>query len=160
MFGSASGCASVPETATQENPKGRRNRKGVDIMGRSIAAIVVAWLLWSALWVGGSAALQSLFPQALGGGPPVTHAVGLGALIVWSVVLSILAGFVCAWVKKTSPMETVWALAAIQFVIATVIEVSGWANTPVWYHVLFLALLVPATVWGGKLRTGGLKDPA
>ena len=129
-------------------------------MGRSIVAVVVAWVLWTAMWLGGSAAAAVVFPRAVTAGQPLFHSGALLGFIVWSVIASIVAGYVCAYVKRESPMATVWGLAAIQFVIGVAIEVWGWANTPAWYHIVFLALLIPATVWGGKLRTGGLTDPA
>ena len=131
-------------------------------MGRSIVAVVVAWVLWSALWLGGSAAAGAMFPGILGGGRAQTlaHSGALIGFIVWSVLASVIAGYVCAFLMKESPMRTVWSLGLIQLVVGTAIEVSGWALTPAWYHIVFLALLVPATVWGGKLRTGGVTDPA
>jgi hypothetical protein len=49
-------------------------------------------------------------------------------------------------------MRTVWVFAVIQLVVGIGFEVSYWAMTPVWYHLVFLALLVPATVWGGALK--------
>ncbi|MDH3225294.1 MAG: hypothetical protein OEO23_16355 [Gemmatimonadota bacterium] len=129
-------------------------------MGRSILAVVVAWVLWTAMWLGGSAAAAAVFPRAVTVGQPLFHTGALMGFIAWSVVASVAAGYVCAFVKKEAPMPTVWGLAALQFVIGTAIEVSGWDNTPAWYHLLFLALLIPAIVWGGKLRTGSLTNPA
>jgi hypothetical protein len=34
--------------------------------------------------------------------------------------------------------------------------VSAWQLTPVWYHLVFLALLVPAVLYGGRLRAGSV----
>ena len=52
-------------------------------------------------------------------------------------------------------MKTVWVFAMIQLVVGIGFEVSYWEMTPVWYHLVFLALIVPATVWGGILKAGG-----
>jgi hypothetical protein len=68
------------------------------------------------------------------------------------VLLSILAGYVTATVASRDPMRAVWALAVVQLALGIGIEVSAWNLTPVWYHLVFLALLVPATVYGGRLR--------
>ena len=51
-------------------------------------------------------------------------------------------------------MKTVWVFAGIQLVTGISFEVSYWGMTPVWYHIVFLALIVPATVWGGTLKAG------
>jgi hypothetical protein len=49
---------------------------------------------------------------------------------------------------------TVWLLAVIQLGLGIVAEVSYWHLMPVWYHLVFLATVVPATVAGGYLRGG------
>jgi hypothetical protein len=37
-------------------------------------------------------------------------------------------------------------------------EVSAWQLTPVWYHLVFLVLLVPAVLYGGRLREGSVRE--
>lgn len=119
-------------------------------MGRSIVAVVVAWLLWSVLWVGMNALAQNLFPDIIQPGEYLGHAGVLAFFVVWSVVLSLLAGFVCARIKRDQPMGAVWTLALIQLAVGIAIQSSYWSVMPVWYHLAFLALLVPATVMGGR----------
>ena len=74
--------------------------------------------------------------------------------IAYSVLISIVAGFVCGSIRKKSPMKTVWVYAVLLLVTGIAIEVASWELTPVWYHLVFLALIVPATVWGGVLQVG------
>ena len=31
--------------------------------------------------------------------------------------------------------------------------VMSWQHVPIWYHVIFTALLIPMTMMGGKLKT-------
>ncbi|HEX9886577.1 MAG TPA: hypothetical protein VGA70_08820 [Longimicrobiales bacterium] len=121
-------------------------------MGRAIAAVVVAEVVWSALWLGGSFAAQSALPDLVVAGQPLTHTGLLLGYVAYSAVLSIGAGYVAAWVKGVRPMRTVWVFAFIQLAVGIGVEVSAWTLTPVWYHLMFLALLVPATVFGGRLR--------
>ena len=121
-------------------------------MGRAIGAVVVAEVLWTALWLGGSVGAQALF--SIDATQPLTNVGLLVGFIAYSVLVSVLAGFVCAVVRKETPMKTVWAFAFIQLVFGIGFEASAWAMTPVWYHLLFLALLVPTIVWGGRLRAG------
>jgi hypothetical protein len=45
-------------------------------------------------------------------------------------------------------------LAVIQLVTGIGFEVAYWQMAPIWYHLVFLALIVPATVWGGMLKAG------
>lgn len=123
-------------------------------MGRAIGAVVVAFLLWTALWLGFNSGAQAAFPDIIDPEQPLAHTGALLTFIAYSVVISIFAGFVCAAIRKDSAMRTVWVFAIIQLLSGIGFEVAYWELTPVWYHLVFLALLVPATVWGGTLRVG------
>ena len=122
-------------------------------MGRSIGAVVAAFVLWTVLWLALSAGIQVALPELVAPGQPVTHMGVLLGYLVWSVVISALSGWVCAAVKAERPMKTVWVLALILLAVGVGVEASAWSLTPVWYHLVFLTLLLPATVWGGGLRT-------
>jgi hypothetical protein len=123
-------------------------------MGRAILAVIVAEVVWTVLWLGGSAGAQSLWPETIRAGEPLTHTGALVGYIVYSVGVSVLAGYVAAAMRRDDPMRTVWVFAWIQLAIGVGVEVSGWSLAPAWYHLAFLALLVPAIVWGGTLRAG------
>jgi len=120
--------------------------------GRMILAVLAGAAVWAALWVGGTMGAAAAFPSALPAGQPVTNTGVLAALVVYSVILSVLAGYVTAAVAAKNPMPAVWGLAILQLILGIGIEASAWSLTPVWYHLVFLALLVPATVYGGRLR--------
>ena len=115
---------------------------------------MAAFLLWTALWLGFTAGAQAAFPDFADPEQPLTHTDMLLGYVAYSVVISVLAGYVCAAVRGPSPMRTVWVFAIIQLVVGIGFEISYWAMTPVWYRLVFLALIVPATVWGGALRAG------
>jgi hypothetical protein len=117
-----------------------------------ILAVLAGAAVWAALWVGGTMGVAAAFPSVLPAGQPVTNAGVLAALVVYSVILSVLAGYVTATVAAKNPMPAVWGLALLQLLLGIGIEASAWSLTPVWYHLVFLALLVPATVYGGRLR--------
>lgn len=123
-------------------------------MGRAIAAVVSGYLLWTVLWLGFTAVAQMLFPGMVDPEQPLTHTGVLLGYLVWAVVISVGAGYVCAAIKKSDPAKTVMVLAGILLVSGIVAEASYWDMTPVWYHLVFLVLLVPATVWGGRLKGG------
>lgn len=87
---------------------------------------------------------------------PLTHVGILVSYIVYSVVLSVLAGLVTALAAGSErPMRAVAVLATLQLALGIVAEVSYWDLMPVWYHLVFLALVVPATLYGGTLRRRG-----
>jgi len=72
-------------------------------MGRAIGAVVVAEVLWTALWLGGSVGAQALF--SIDATQPLTNVGLLVGFIAYSVLVSVLAGFVCAVVRKETPMR-------------------------------------------------------
>jgi hypothetical protein len=121
-------------------------------MGRAIVAVVAAFSLWTVLWLGCAAVAQAAFPEIVVPAQPLSHTGALMAFIACSIVISVIGGFVCAAISKHNAMKSVWVFALILLLVGVGIEASAWALTPVWYHLVFLALLVPATVWGGTLR--------
>lgn len=123
-------------------------------MGRAIAAVVAGYALWSALWIGFGAVLQRLFPEVVDPTRPLTHTGALLAYVAFSVVISIASGWLCAAIRKENAMKAAWVLAVILLATGIGFEASYWSMMPVWYHLVFLALLVPATVWGGSLGAG------
>jgi hypothetical protein len=120
--------------------------------GRAILAVLAGAAVWAALWVGGTQAAMAVFPDLLPKGQPITHFGALLGLIVYSLPLSVLAGYVTGAVAARDPMPVVWSLAVLQLILGIIVEVSAWNLMPVWYHIVFLALIVPVTVYGGMLR--------
>ena len=122
--------------------------------GRVALGVIAGAVLWAVLWVGGTGAARAALPELLDPTQRLDHAGALLGLIVYSVVLSVAAGYVAAAVAATSAMRAVWILAVLQLAIGVAVEYSYWELMPVWYHLVFLALLVPATVYGGRLKAG------
>jgi hypothetical protein len=123
-------------------------------MGRTIGAVLAGAAVWAVLWISGNAALMAAFPEIVVPGQRLDHVPVLLGLIGYSVVLSVLAGFTTAAVKGRDAMGAVKVLAGLQLLLGIGFEASSWALLPVWYHLVFLALLVPATLWGGALKAG------
>jgi hypothetical protein len=119
---------------------------------RLIGAVLAGAAVWAVLWIGGTKAAQAAFPGALTPGQPLVHGGALLGLILYSVGLSLLAGYVTAAAAGPRPLPAVGTLAALQLTLGIIAEASYWSLMPVWYHLVFLALVVPATVYGGALR--------
>lgn len=123
--------------------------------GRALGSVVAGAAVWALLWVGGTRVIQYLLPDLADPTRPTSHVGLLLGYVAFSVVLSVLAGWVTGTLRGREPMTAVWVLAVIQLGLGIVAEVSYWDLLPVWYHLVFLALLVPATVSGGVLA----RDP-
>jgi hypothetical protein len=121
--------------------------------GRDVMAVLAGAVLWAVLWVGGTALATSL--ADLTAGAPVADTGVLVGFIAYSVILSVAAGYVTAALAGVDRMRPVYWLAGLQLLLGIGFEVSAWQLTPVWYHVVFLLLLVPAVLYGGRLRAAG-----
>ena len=122
-------------------------------MGRSVLAVIAGAAVWAILWTGGTSQMSTIFPDVVQG-ERLERAVPLITLIGYSVVLSVLAGWTTGRIAAAEPVRHATILAVIQLVLGIIFEVSAWDLLPVWYHLVFLALLVPATVYGGRLAAG------
>ena len=120
-------------------------------MGRSVLAVLAGAVVWAVLWVGGTALLPAVFPRLVEPGAPITATGILVGLIVYGVILSVLAGWTTGRLAASEPLRHAAILAVIQLALGIRFETSAWDLTPIWYHLVFLALIVPATVYGGRL---------
>lgn len=127
-------------------------------MGRTIGAVIAGVVLWGALWSGGNFGLAAVGLFTVG--EPITSVPPLVILIVYSAVLSVLAGYVTAMIRGGDAMGAVQALAGANLTIGIVVEVMYWALMPAWYHIVFLALVVPVTIVGGRMRIGSREGAA
>ena len=119
-------------------------------MWRGIVAVVAGNFVWTALWLSSGGALRRsgvLPPET----EPVSAAFPLLLLVVASAVFSIGAGYLVAAIGGRKPA---WVFAALQLTIGIVVQTQYWALLPGWYHTSFLLALVPATIFGARLRSG------
>lgn len=121
-------------------------------MLRSILSVVMGVVVWGGLWVTSNMGLASGFPASFDENGITTAPVLLIAFIVISSALSILAGWLCATIAKTSLKKHVVVLALIQLTIGIVVQRGIWDLMPVWYHLVFLALVVPMHLVGGRTK--------
>jgi hypothetical protein len=132
-------------------------------MVRMILAVVVGFIAWSILWVGTDMFLGSISPEWYG-----AHQAGLATAmtntmpysvdstilmigIVRSLIISFIAGFLTAYIAGENIRPTL-LLGILLLIVGILVQAMQWNYIPLWYHVIFLILLVPATVFGGMLR--------
>ena len=131
-------------------------------MWRIILAIIVGFILWSILWVG-SDALMSLisadwgktsadFRAAVENKTPYTlSAAVLGALLVKGFIVSIISGFAAALIARENVKSTL-VLGVLLLIFGIFVQAVHWNYMPLWYHIPFLVMLIPMTIFGGKLK--------
>jgi hypothetical protein len=119
---------------------------------RGILAVVAGFVAWSVIWFGGNTAVQSAFASRFNTDRSTSDVVVLVLLLLLSVVCSLAAGFVTALVARKRWQAMAWVQAIVLLAVGIVVEVGMWKLLPAWYHVVFLLLLVPATLVGARLR--------
>ena len=120
-------------------------------MIRAALAVIVGYLVWTALWLGGNAAFFGAAAEAVGAGVPYAAAGTLAGLIALSVVCSIAAGLTAAAIARQRARAVVLVMAALLLLTGIVVQLGAWTLMPLWYHLTFLALIVPASILGGRL---------
>jgi hypothetical protein len=123
-------------------------------MIRNILAVIAGSAVWTVLWLGYNALLKRSGLLPFDGTARFEAPLPLGLLLAGSIVFSVVAGYVTAMLARVSSTGSgaVWTLAVLQLAFGIFAEVQFWHLLPLWYHLLFLLALVPATVFGGQLR--------
>jgi hypothetical protein len=131
-------------------------------MLRIVLGVIAGFFAWAILWVGSEQVLSALWPNwfgaqqrafqaALENGNPFTAKTSfLLTHVVCGCIVSAISGFLSALVageKRRAPLILGLVLLALGLLKA----VLSWPYVPLWYHVVFTAILVPMTLVGGKL---------
>ena len=132
-------------------------------MVRIILAIIVGFIVWSILWVGSDFVLMAVSPDwygkhqtnleaaALNRTPFMSDSLVLIIALIRSVIFSIISGFLAASIARENTKSTL-GLGILLLLFGIYIQSIFWNNAPLWYHIPFLALLIPMTILGGKLK--------
>lgn len=121
-------------------------------MLRSIASVAAGTIAWGILWAATSQSLLAAVPESFTADGGTESAGVLLFLLVVSVALSVLAGWLTARLAPGNAWPHVYALGALQLAIGLAVQIGSWALMPAWFHIPFLALLVPGVLVGGRLR--------
>lgn len=121
-------------------------------MIRNILAVIAGNVAWTILWLGYNAILKGAALVPSDATRRVEAAPALMLLLAGSVVFSVIAGFVTAAVSTGASYWPVFALCAVQLAMGIFFQAQSWKLMPIWYHVPFLLLLVPAALLGAWLR--------
>lgn len=133
-------------------------------MVRIILGVIVGFVVWSIVWVGGDAVLTTnVSPDWLGryaldaekalvNNEPFAHNSTIAAIyLVRSFVTSLIAGYLAA-LTAGEYKKTTLVLGIILVAVGVAVEIIAWPIAPAWYHILFIAFLLPMTMLGGRLR--------
>jgi hypothetical protein len=132
-------------------------------MVRIVLGVIAGFIAWLIAWVGSEKILSAIWPafgvhqaefQAAieNGGEFTANTTMLLIHIVLGSIVSVMSGFLAALIageNKRAPLVLGFLLLALGLLKA----VMSWPYVPIWYHVIFTAILLPMTIVGGKLKT-------
>ncbi|RKY21445.1 MAG: hypothetical protein DRQ55_04270 [Planctomycetota bacterium] len=129
---------------------------------RVIFAIVAGFSVWSALWLAGNTGIKSHEPWSFTEGEPYTERAPLLAALGLSVVCSLIGGACAAAIARELRRAALILLSLALVSVGAAIQAQVWQLMPLWYHLMFLLLLPPATLLGGRLirESQPLPEPA
>ncbi|MEP7211895.1 MAG: hypothetical protein ABI791_02390 [Acidobacteriota bacterium] len=132
-------------------------------MVRIILAVIAGFLAWSILWVGSDQVLMSLSPDWYGAHQlaferAFTNKTAFEASttillmhLVREVIITLAAGYLTAVIARENRRSTL-VLGVLLLLFGIGVQAMAWNYIPIWYHFLFLFLLVPLTMMGGRMR--------
>ncbi len=131
-------------------------------MLRIVLGVIAGFVAWSILWVGSDQVListidwysahQFAFQKAMFNKEAFEpNQTILIMHLVRCAIVSIMAGFIAAFVANENRRSTI-ILGILLLIVGIIVEVVTWNYLPIWYHIVFLLLLVPMTIAGGRLK--------
>lgn len=131
---------------------------------RIALGVIAGFFTWVVLWFVAELAFSAASPAWYGahqraftaaiktGSPFSADATILLIHIVIGAIACLLAGVLAAFVaRENRHAPLILGLVLLAFGILK--AVMSWPVVPIWYHLLFTAMLLPMTMWGGRLRT-------
>jgi len=120
-------------------------------MKRPILAFVVGLVVWVLVISLLNHALRIFVLGYAAAEPTMSFTLGmLAARLVIAALTSLIAGAIAAWIAPSSPRLPV-LLGTALLVAFLPIHVQLWTLFPFWYHLVFLATLIPLVVLGSRL---------
>ena len=131
-------------------------------MVRIVLGVIAGFIAWMIVWFGGEQILSAIWPAfgthqaafqaAIENGSQFTaDATMLLTHIVLGSVVSVISGFLAALIageNRRAPL----ILGFLLLGLGVLKMVMSWPYAPLWYHVVFTAILLPMTIVGGKLK--------
>ncbi len=132
-------------------------------MLRIVLGVIAGFIAWLIVWVGSEKVLSAIWPafgvhqrafeEAVKNGGQFTADTGalLTHIVIGSIV-SVMAGILAALIAGENARAPL-VVGILLLAIGTAKAVMSWQYVPIWYHVIFTAILLPMAIMGGKLIT-------
>jgi hypothetical protein len=133
-------------------------------MVRIVLGVIAGFLSWMIVWVGSEKVLSAIWPEGFGvhqrafeaaikdGGQFTADTTLLVTHVVLGSVVSLMSGFLAALIAAENTRAPL-ILGILLLAMGLLKMVMSWPYVPLWYHVIFTALLLPMAIIGGRLYT-------
>ena len=122
-------------------------------MQKVVLGVIVGYVVWTALWLGGNTLFFSEAAKVVSAGETFSAAGPLAGLIALSIVCSLAAGVSAAALARARHRVAVLVMAGLLLATGVYVQLGIGSLMPVWYHLTFLALIVPVCIVGGAMIT-------
>ena len=121
-------------------------------MGRSVAAVVIGFVLIGVLSFGTDAAVRAAMPGAFTPGGGTSDPLLLVAALAYVTLFAVAGCYLAARLAPRRPMAHALVLGVLGLLFNVAGTIATWSAYPAWYHVTALLLVMPSAWLGGWLR--------
>lgn len=133
-------------------------------MVKIILGVIAGFIAWSIMWVGSDEVLATSSPgwyglhqddaqlALLNGDAFQADATIMLIRLGIAAAATVMSGFLAAVIageNRRAPL----ALGVLLLVVGIAVQAMAWRVMPVWFHLIFLAMLVPLSIAGGRLKS-------
>ena len=132
-------------------------------MVRIVLGVIAGFFAWAIVWFGSEKILSAIWPEfgthqrafeaaITNGGQFTADTTMLLTHIVLGSIVSVMSGFLAALIaggNQRAPLVLGFLLLAVGILKA----IMSWHYVPIWYHLIFTAILLPMAILGSKLIT-------
>lgn len=130
-------------------------------MLRIVLGVIAGFLAWMVAWIGSEKVLsvvwpafgvhQRAFEEAIkNGGQFTADTTMLLTHIVMGSIVSALAGALAALTAGETARAPLF-VGILLLAVGVMKAVMSWQYVPLWYHIIFTAILLPMAIVGGRL---------
>src|SRR5215203_6466679 len=131
-------------------------------MLRIVLGVVAGFFAWVIVWFGAEKILSAILPEWYGapqsafqaaienGGEFTAETRLLLSHIVMGSIVSLVSGYLAAVASGENSRAPLF-LGFVLLIVGLLKAGMSWPYVPIWYHIIFTALLLPMAVLGGRL---------
>src|SRR5580765_4614719 len=132
-------------------------------MLRIVLGVIAGFIAWIIVWFASEKGLSAIWPAfgvnqkafeeaVKNGGEYTADATMLLTHVVLGSVVSVLAGAVAALAAGENARASLF-VGFLLLAMGIAKSAMSWRYAPIWYHIIFTAILLPLAIIGGKLIT-------